>query len=381
MAQRALFNVFPKKLESGNVIYYYTAYDIFGKRHQFSTGKSKKREAITFCLNKFKYDNLIAPQLPNFEKYTKDWFVYEKCSYIQGKLLRGFTYSQSNALNNRGLLLLHIVPYFKNLKISDITLIHVEEWLLLLKKYKHLSNISLNYCLSLLKIILNEAERIGDIDSNPAKSFQMLAVESREKGILTQKECKKLFDQDTLKTIWQGQELHYLLNLTASLTGMRLGELQALKMENVYQDHIHVKHSWDRRFGIKCTKTGKPRDIPISKDLYSKLRNLYMKTSLKGLYIFSVDGGKQPVDHKAIYKWYGRSFSNIGLTKDIRKKRNITFHSWRHYLNSILRLKGVPDSVIKMLTGHRTQDMMEHYTHFELEELKKILSCLIGNGI
>ncbi len=373
MKPKALFNIFPKTLQNGKVVYYYTCYDLFGKRHQYSTGKTKKREAIDYCILKFKNAELIPVKNYNFKQYIKNWFIYDKCPYIQGRLLRDFSYSKSNAEKNRRQLELHIIPYFENLKISEITSTHIETWLTLLKKKKQLSNLSLNHSLSILKVILNEAERLGDIQNNPTKSVRNLSAKSKEKGIITEEERDTLFNEVKKDEIWNKQDLHYLLNLTASVTGMRLGELQALKMENVRSDHIHVAHSWDRKFGIKGTKTGKNRDIPIKKDLYQKLLSFYRSNCLKGFYIFSVDGGHQPVDHKAIYKWYGRAFDNIGLTADVRKERNITFHSWRHYLNSQLRLKGVPDSVVMLLTGHSSVDMMEHYTHFGLKELKRFL--------
>jgi len=44
---------------------------------------------------------------------------------------------------------------------------------------------------------------------------------------------------------------------------MRLGEIQALQVENVYADYVHVCHSLDRNYGLKDTKTHVSRDIPI----------------------------------------------------------------------------------------------------------------------
>jgi integrase len=46
----------------------------------------------------------------------------------------------------------------------------------------------------------------------------------------------------------------------------------------------------------------------------------------------------------------------------LQNGRKITFHSWRHFLNSIGRGK-VPDEKLRLMTGHRTKEMTDHYTH------------------
>ena len=57
-----------------------------------------------------------------------------------------------------------------------------------------------------------------------------------------------------------------------------------------------------------------------------------------------------------------------------REKRNITFHSWRHFLNTALRAAKASDPLVQRVTGHRTAQMKEHYTHFALEDFKRVMS-------
>jgi integrase len=58
--------------------------------------------------------------------------------------------------------------------------------------------------------------------------------------------------------------------------------------------------------------------------------------------------------------------ATIGINEEKRKARAITFHSWRHFLNSVIRGR-VPDEKLRLMTGHQTEKMTENYTHL-LEE-------------
>jgi integrase len=162
---------------------------------------------------------------------------------------------------------------------------------------------------------------------------------------------------------------------------MRLGEIhrqhgcRALLKENVHPDHIDIKHSWDRTYGIKGTKTNKPRQVPISPELYDKLSQL-AATQTEGVYMFSTCNGIAPVDHTIVYKWFKRALANIGIPEKTRLERNLSFHSWRHYVNSQLRANGVPDSIVQSVTGHNDMKMTDHYTHVQLEDMDDVRRIL-----
>jgi len=66
------------------------------------------------------------------------------------------------------------------------------------------------------------------------------------------------------------------------------------------------------------------------------------------------------------------ALDKIKINTAERKKRNITFHSWRHFFNTLLRSKGIPDSITQKLTGHKTLEMTDRYTKFSLEDYKDV---------
>ena len=372
MRYRDPYRVFPKTLPSGRTIYYYTAYDHLGRRKQFSTGQIKRSDAKRYCLKLFQTGSLIQIRDKRFSEYTQDWYVYDKCPYIESRLIRGYSYSRSIANNKRSHLENRILPYFGKYFMKDITTAHIEDWLLIQKR-TGVSNLTVNHYLSTLRVIFNEAFRKSDIPANPIAAVKPLSEDTRRKDTLTRQEVSKLFEEAARAKIW-GNELHYLFNLTASQTGMRIGEIQALRIENLHDDHIVVKHSWDRRYGLKGTKNGKERIVPINDSLSKVLRGFYRIQGASEPYIFSVSAGHQPIDHKAIYKWFYRALERIGIDKKSREERNVTFHSWRYYVNTQLSARGVPESMIQAIIGHSDGKMTKHYTNYNMEDLKRILT-------
>jgi integrase len=376
MRYKSPFTLFKRQIPCGIWVWYYAAYDENGHRRQFSTGCTRKSEARRLCMELFKANRLFQNKSPLFKDYTADWFDYDKCLYIKSRLLRGFTYSKSFADHQRSTLINIMWPYFGTYPLDKINVTLIEKWLAKLKAdgYK---NVSINHHLAALKVIINEAFRRGDISVNPALAVRPLAEDSKVKGVFSKEEAEKLASPDGILTVWEGNEMHYTLNLLAKQSGMRLGEIQALLKTSIYPDHIEVCHSWDRIYGLKGTKTNKPRQIPISTELYNRLEAIAADQK-DGDFIFSMNGGTSPIDHSIIYKWFKRALANIGIPEKTRAERNLSFHSWRHFVNTELRTSGIPDPIVQSITGHADIKMSEHYTHVQLEDMSEARKVLAG---
>lgn len=64
----------------------------------------------------------------------------------------------------------------------------------------------------------------------------------------------------------------------------------------------------------------------------------------------------------------------IGIDQVERKNRVISFHSWRHYYNSYLIVKGVSLPIIQAIIGHSGDGKMtKHYTKLNIDDLKQSL--------
>jgi len=59
-----------------------------------------------------------------------------------------------------------------------------------------------------------------------------LADNSRERGVCTIDEVRKLFAQENLEPVWEGHLLNRVINELAAATGMHQGEILAIQDED-----------------------------------------------------------------------------------------------------------------------------------------------------
>lgn len=400
MRYRSPYTLFKKTLRSGKKIWYYYFYDERNVRRQFSTGCATKAQAEAVCLELYRSGSMIPTvqnpialisirstdsilsqnglngKVPLFLEFTENWFVYDKCEYIQKKLQYGYSLTRSYAYKRRMEIEVYILPFWGNYRLNEVTEELSEKWTARLKNENHLGNATINSVLKGFKTLLAYAYKKGITKTNMSNKVRLLKNNSRVHGIFTKDEAEKLLDEKTIDRVWNRKMLHYLFSLTASKTGMRIGEIQALRKEDLFPDHIEVQHGWSEQFGLQDTKNHKSRTVPISADLYEKLRRL-SETQTEGDFIFSATGGKKPIHRTDIYERFKRSLREIGISDEERNKRFITFHSWRHYVNSLLVNSGVPRSIVQSLIGHVDDDAMtEHYTHVTLDDARRVLDVM-----
>ena len=53
---------------------------------------------------------------------------------------------------------------------------------------------------------------------------------------------------------------------------------------------------------------------------------------------FSSNGGKTPLLRVVVYEAFYAALRNNGIDEAERKRRNISFHGWRHFFNTTLRM-------------------------------------------
>ena len=125
------------------------------------------------------------------------------------------------------------------------------------------------------------------------------------------------------------------------------------------------------RFGyVAHTKTKHNRNIPISPLIRHELEDL-LKANGNG-FVFSDDGGNRPITADRIRRGLDHAFRCIGISREERMRRNLTFHAWRHFFNTLLRMSNVADSKVQKITGHRSMSMTDHYTHFDTRKFAEV---------
>jgi integrase len=162
---------------------------------------------------------------------------------------------------------------------------------------------------------------------------------------------------------------------------MRIGELRGLRGEYIFDDYILVAGQYTRHGYTPNTKTKTSRNIPINQAVRRELDEL-IAVNGDG-YIFSDDGGVTPIRSEMIERQLNKALERVGINDTTRKKRNLTFHAWRHFFNTFLRMANIADSKVQSVTGHKSLKMTDHYTHFDTRqftEVREVQTTLLTAG-
>jgi integrase len=354
-------------------VWYYRTYDEFGQRTTGrSTGQTSKTLATNHCSKLLREGRLLPTSDLLFEEYAADWWTWGKSEYLRGRLARSAegkpAVSERYADQMAGMLNTHVLPAFRTLKLSAITPRAVEKWISDLREeglgHKHVNDV-----MSCLRIMLAEAHRLGRISKSPFDVVKPLGVDRPRRALLSLGEFRALFSVENIERVWKSHLLHRAINLTAALTGARQGELLGLRAENVHEGWLHLAHSYTPRYGLGPTKTREVRDVPLH-----ELGMLALRPFIGKGYVFSLTRGETPIGRQAVNDALYAALDSIGITPELRASRHLSFHAWRHWLTTTLRARGVPDPLIRRVTGHETAAMTERYTAFVRDDFLPVLA-------
>ena len=396
MRIKATFTLFKRTMPSGRQVFYYQCYDQKGMR-QFakSTGKTLKTEANEYCLKLFK-DGLLIPEqkTPTFAEFSDGWWDIETCRFLKWRQLHE-PVTDNTLIIYRTNFKNHIKDYFAEFRLDEITPLVIENWLLFMrdkgvmrseskrkkkkgnsggnenevKPKKLLKAKTINLALFTLKIMLGEAVRLKLLKTNPCLEVKDLKEEDCVRIILNADEVKDLFPADWA-SVWEN-EIVYKANLLAACAGLRIGELRGLRGDMVFDSHIHVKAQYLGKKYVDHTKTKDNRTIPISGVMRKMLDGLLDKNG--DGYVFSDDGGITPISNDWLNRGLNRALEKIGIGYEEKRKRNLSFHSWRHFLNTLLLTSNVGLSKVQKVTGHKSLKMTDHYTHFDTKQFTEVV--------
>lgn len=375
----------PYTLIKRGKIYYcaiYVTINGVSKRRYFSTGQKSKVKANEYCLELLRQGRLKDISEINrhsrifdfvFKYYFNNWFDYDCCPFVQEKKRNGKILGKQYIQTNRAILNHYILPTFGNRDIREITHLEIDEWKFSMFKKNNLSPKTANNNLSVLRIMFKYAWQHDALEKNPCEKVnQMTNLSPRKYGIPTEDEVRALFKS---RKIWIN-DLAFLMNLIAATTGVRLGEVQALRQSDIKRDskgeeYLLIQHSFNDKYGLKGTKTNNIRAIPVHPEIIKAMRSLYRGPNS---YIFSCNNGEKPVNKHFAIDHLHAALAAIGITRIEQKKRFLGFHSWRHYLNTKLRTSGVADNITRQVNGQATEEMTDYYTHYTKDDIKAIVS-------
>ncbi len=178
---------------------------------------------------------------------------------------------------------------------------------------------------------------------------------------ITEAEYKKVID------VLRAQGKRSLRDLAIIMllhdTGMRIGELVSLSVEDIEEDSSAV---------IRTEKTIRQRRVFWNPDTDNVLQrylvdrvNYGPANELDALFISESSWNGKPFSRRSIERIFRMALLKAGI------QRKLCLHSFRHAFIHRLAKLSVPDAIIAQLVGHSTPATIAHYTKLSRPELKE----------
>lgn len=245
----------------------------------------------------------------------------------------------------------HLVPHFGKMRLGEIDkraveafkkarLAHVLEW------GDSYSPRTINNHLATLRVMLRTAVEWDYLPEAP--EVKLLKLDDQEDFQFLDFEDADKFKAEARKHPLWGPVFITMLN-----TGMRTGEILALRWDNVnlQQKYVYVRESvWKDKVGTP--KSGKSRKIPLNAEA---VRTLQKNRHLRGPLVFCRDKGGR-LQHNALAFALERLCLKAGVER-------MTPHALRHTFASHLAMRSVPLKAIQELMGHAKIEQTLRYAH------------------
>jgi integrase len=281
----------------------------------------------------------------------------------------------------------HIVPQLGDYYVDALTHNDIVEW----RNAQDSQASTINGRLRVLKKLMADATIIFDLPRDPALRVKALSETGgagycdEDPNALTAEQLAAFLD--TAKRMAKGR--WYPLLATLAFTGMRVGEVTALKWDDILMPtdgsdgYIKVQRAhWMKHVGT--TKTGKRmRVVPLAPELASILREHRRAQLARGNedlppakrrgyelglaagWVFPSDKG-EPTIGPTVRKPFRDVLDELAKNEALAMP-HLTIHGLRRTLNNLLRQQAQGE-VVRSVTGHVTERMTEHYSHVSRDE-------------
>ena len=284
------------------------------------------------------------PPKPSVPTVTEFLEIYRETTRLQIK--------PASMYSKEGSFRRHIVPHLGHLRLDQVTYAAIEDFKLALsrtplarlrKAPRMLCNKSINNILVVVNHMLEVARKRGVISVVPEIDWLKLPPPTF-----------KFLSFDEADALIKGADGEWRTMIMLGLrTGMRRGELMALRWEDV--DLINGRLTVRRNYSLKkfgTPKGGRAREIALGEDVITVLR---AHRHERGELVFCDAAGKV-FTTGMLKRPLVRAYKAAGL-------KPIGWHTLRHTFASHLAMLGVSLRAIQELLGHATIQMTERYAH------------------
>jgi integrase len=354
----------------------YWYYRLKGMENFKTTSKTSKTEAENFVNNLLQKQGFSHTTEETFYEYAKVFFEWEQGPHARRLRDEGKPISKRYVEIQRMNLEKHILPSnLRSLKMNEIKRAHIIDFRSTLVR-QELAPATVNKIMSCLKVVFNEAQYREDLLYNPAQNVGNVYDSAKEVEIFSNEELMRLFPLD-YKKVWK-DELDYTCFYFTALTGMRRGEVLAIRWKHIdfEKEKILIEESWKNISDIGKPKWEKERDFRMSQELKSLLLQFWEYTFNRAsddLVFANADGTRLGET------WWKKHFDDALLKAEISKNgRRLRPHSLRHTLNTIYLDNGEDSEKIRAALGWSDSTIQKRYTHLNAEHFENQADIIDG---
>jgi integrase len=323
-----------------------------GPKRETGTRKGLTRTQAEAALRRLNEDAEPAP--PVVERLT-----VEEAGERYLRELESLGRKPSTMGDYRSTLRVHLAPFFGEKALNEIHKADVRDFMVA-KRREGKAAKSIRNWLSLLHSIFAFAEEEGWARGNPVKLVKKGADEGdADVRFLDHEELEALLravPEDVLGGV-EGP-----LYLTAAMTGLRQGELFALRWRDVdwSAGRLRVRRNYVRgEYGTPKSKRGS-RSVPLADRVAGELERHFQRSHFQhdDDLVFPHPHTGKPLDRSKVLKRFKQALSRARV-------REVRFHDLRHTFGTRMAAAGVPMRTLQEWMGHRDSKTTEIYADYQ----------------
>jgi len=251
--------------------------------------------------------------------------------------------------NYRAILRAHLLPRFGELMVNRVRKSDVESFMTALTAAGKAERTRLGV-FKLLSQVFTFAERQGWCEENPCHSVRRPKVrECSEIRFLSQPDLEALIAAVDVSEEPFGSTDRAIF-LTAAMTGMRQGELLALRWRDVDwgAERIRVRRNYSRGHWSTPKSRSGERSVPLASRVATELRDhqLHSRFSGEDDLVFANPLSGEVLPHSPLLRRFKKALKAAGV-------RKVRFHDLRHTFGTRIAAAGVPMRTLQEWMGHR----------------------------
>jgi integrase len=303
------------------------------------------------------------PQAEQFVTFLSNFWDWDNSPYVKEKLRKAHGIHRRHCKLQSRAVTLYWQPFFQERSIGEITAKDIDNFIDYMGG-KPLSASRKNVVIKAGLKPLRWAFSKGIIEQDPTRGHIMFSGEQHKRNILTPTTAAAIFNME-----WTDARAK-LANMLASVTGMRTGEILALRFHDLGSDCVYVRSSWNIEDKTKPTKNNEPRTVEspfpgLMYALFSLAQQNPWGVNPDSFVFWAVTKNDIPMQGSRLFlNGLREALAKVGFTKDEAKK--YMFHSWRHFFTSYM-IKKLDKKLLKGETGHKTDIMLTLYSDHETE--------------